>query len=167
VIPKVSIGAIRAGLPYQIIRPPEVCNLYIDVRLLPGMNPLDVKEELVALMLKEGFEGEVELYLHRPGYEAVGVEGLLAQLGKAHERVRQSPMGSLPDPPVTSMWRDTNVYAEFGIPAVNYGPGGGAGSGQNNMQVDDLALAAKIYGLTAYYVGQLSREKMEGFGRKS
>jgi acetylornithine deacetylase/succinyl-diaminopimelate desuccinylase-like protein len=166
VIPKASIGAIRAGLPYQIIRPPEVCSLYIDVRLLPGMNPLDVKEELVALMLKEGFEGEVELYLHRPGYEAVGVEGLLAQLGKAHERVRQSPMGSHPDPPVTSMWRDTNVYAEFGIPAVNYGPGGGAGSGQSSLLIEDLVVSAKIYALTAYYVGQLSRVRRGRDGRK-
>lgn len=59
VIPKASIGAIRAGLPYQITRPPEICRLYVDVRLLPGMNPLDVKEELVALMYRKGFEGEV------------------------------------------------------------------------------------------------------------
>ncbi len=159
VIPKASIGAIRAGLPYQIIRPPEVCSLYADVRLLPGMNPLDIREDLINLLSKEGFEGQVELYLHRPGYEAVGVEGLLAKLGKAHQRVRETQMMSPPEPPVTSMWRDTNVYAEFGIPAINYGPGGGAGSGQNTILIEDLVLAAKIYGLTAYYVGQCSREK--------
>jgi len=66
-------------------------------------------------------------------------------------------MSSPPDPPTTSMWRDTNVYAEFGIPAINYGPGGGAGSGQNSIPIADLVHAAKIYGLTAYYTGQLSR----------
>jgi acetylornithine deacetylase/succinyl-diaminopimelate desuccinylase-like protein len=166
VVPKVSIGAIRAGLPYQIIRPPEVCSLYIDVRLLPGMNPLDVREELINLVLKSGFEGGVELYLHRPGYESVGVEGLLAELGRAHERVHQSQMIFPPDPPVTSMWRDTNVYAEFGIPAINYGPGGGAGSGQNSLPIEDLFIAAKVYALTAYYAGQLSRVGRGRDGRK-
>ena len=158
VVPKASIGAIRAGLPYQIIRPPEVCSLYIDVRLVPGMNPLDIREELISLISQSGLEGEVELYLHRPGYEGVGVEGLFDQLGKAHETVFQNKMVSPPDPPVTSMWRDTNIYAEFGIPAINYGPGGGAGSGQNSLPVEDLIVAAKVYALTAYYLGQLSRE---------
>jgi acetylornithine deacetylase/succinyl-diaminopimelate desuccinylase-like protein len=166
VVPKASIGAIRAGLPYQIIRPPEVCSLYVDVRLVPGMNPLDIKEELISLLSQSGLEGDVELYLHRPGYEGVGVEGLMAQLGKAHETVFQNKMGSPPDPPTTSMWRDTNVYAEFGIPSINYGPGGGAGSGQNSILIEDLVLAAKIYGLTAYHVGQLSRDRMEERDRK-
>lgn len=161
VIPKMSIGAIRAGLPYQIIRPPEICSLYIDVRLVPGMNPLDIRAELIALVSQSGLEGEVELYLHRPGYEGVGVDGLLAQLEKAHETIFQNKMSSPPDPPTTSMWRDTNVYAEFGIPAINYGPGGGAGSGQSSLPIEDLVVAAKINALTAYYVGQLSREVRE------
>jgi acetylornithine deacetylase/succinyl-diaminopimelate desuccinylase-like protein len=166
VIPKASIGAIRGGLPYQIIRPPEVCSLYVDVRLVPGANPLDIREELIDLISKNGLEGEVELYVHRPGYEGVGVEGLLTELGKAHEAIFQKKMGSPPDPPTTSMWRDTNVYAEFGIPAINYGPGGGAGSGQNSIPIADLVRAAKIYGLTAYCTGQLSRSGKERDGRQ-
>jgi len=109
----------------------------------------------------------VELYLPRPGYEGVGVEGLMSQLGKAHAAVFQSKMGSPPDPSTTSMWRDTNVYAEFGIPSINYGPGGGAGAGQNSLLIEDLVVAAKVYALTAYYVGQLSRESKDGYGRKS
>jgi len=165
VIPKVSIGAIRGGLPYQITRPPEVCSLYVDVRLLPRMNPLNVREDLVNLVSRSGFEGEVELYLHRPGYEGVEVDDLLAGLRKAHERVFQNQMVLHPDPPITSMWRDTNVYAEFGIPAINYGPGGGAGSGVNGLTIEDLVTAAKVYALTAYYVGQLSRSVKDGDGR--
>jgi len=160
VVPKASIGAIRGGLPYQIIRPPEVCSLYIDVRLVPGTNPLDVKEELTSLLSENGFEGEVELYLHRPGHENLDVEGLLAQLEKAHGRVFDRKMTFPPDPPTTSMWRDTNVYAEFGIPAINYGPGGGAGSGQNSLPIEELVTAAKVYALTTYYVGQLSRQNV-------
>lgn len=156
-LPKASIGAIRAGLPYQIIRPPEVCNLYVDVRLVPGANPLDIKEELAEVLAKGGIEGQVELYLHRPGYQASGIERLLEELGKGHSTVCSSPMESPPEVPITSMWRDTNIYAEFGIPALNYGPGGGAGSGQNSVLIDDLVKAAKIFALTAYYVGQAPR----------
>jgi acetylornithine deacetylase/succinyl-diaminopimelate desuccinylase-like protein len=159
VVPKASIGSIRAGLPYQIIRPPEICSLYMDVRLLPGANPLDIREELLGLITKAGLEGDAQLYLHRPGYEGVGLERLLNQVGKAHEAVFGKTMAFPPDAPTTSMWRDTNVYAEFGIPAVNYGPGGGAGSGQNSIPVRDLVEAAKVYALTAYHVGQLEREK--------
>jgi acetylornithine deacetylase/succinyl-diaminopimelate desuccinylase-like protein len=158
VVPKASIGAIRAGLPHLVIRPPEVCSLYVDVRLVPGANPMDIKHELLDLLSSSGFEGEVEIYLHRPGYQAVGIEQLLGELGKAHERVEGTPLGFPPEPPVTSMWRDTNIYAEFGIPALNYGPGGGAGSGQNSVRIDDLVTAARIFALTALYVGRLSRE---------
>lgn len=159
VLPKASIGAIRAGLPYQIIRPPEVCSLYVDVRLIPGANPLDIKEELLHVLADGNIEGEVEVYLHRPGYQASGIERLLKEIGKSHSMVCSSPMENPPEIPITSMWRDTNIYAEFGIPALNYGPGGGGGSGQNSVPIDDLVKAAKIYALTAYYVGQIPRDK--------
>jgi acetylornithine deacetylase/succinyl-diaminopimelate desuccinylase-like protein len=164
VIPKASIGAIRGGLPYQIIRPPEVCSLYVDVRLVPGMNPLDIREELCNVISRSGLEGEVELFLHRPGYEGVGVEGLLDPLGKAHEAIFGTKMAFPPDPPTTSMWRDTNIYAEFGVPAINYGPGGGAGSGQNSIAIEDLVAAARVYALTAYHVGRLTRENRRDHG---
>lgn len=157
VVPKASIGAIRAGLPYLIIRPPEVCSLYVDIRLVPGMNPLDVKEELVRLLTQSEVEGEVELYLHRPGHEAEKVDDLLEDLGKAYRHVGGRQIEYPPDIPITSMWRDTNVYAEFGIPALNFGPGGGGGSGAHDILISDLVKASKIYALTAYYVGRRSR----------
>jgi len=159
VVPKASIGAIRAGLPYQIIRPPEVCSLYVDIRLVPGMNPLDIREELATLLSQSSVEGEVDLYLYRPGFEAKGVDPLLVDLGRAHEQIFCDQMGYPPDPPITSMWRDTNVYAEFGIPAITYGPGGSAGSGTNSLRISDLVNASKVYALTAYYVGQHQRAK--------
>jgi len=89
VIPKASIGAIRVDCLIRIIQPRRFCSLYVDVRLVPGANPLDIREELIDLISKNDLEGEVELYLHRPGYEGVGAEGLLSQLGKAHEAIFQ------------------------------------------------------------------------------
>lgn len=99
----------------------------------------------------------MRLYLHRPGNEATGVDNLLIQLSKAHELVFGKQMIHPPEPPVTSMWRDTNCYAEFGILVVTYGPGRGGGSGQNRIAVNDLVNAAKVYALTAYHIGQLLR----------
>jgi acetylornithine deacetylase/succinyl-diaminopimelate desuccinylase-like protein len=157
VVPKVSIGAIRAGLPYLIIRPPEVCSLYVDIRLVPGAKPLDVREEIFDVLSRAGVEGEVDLYLHRPGFEAKNVDGLLEDLNKAHAQVEGKPLQHPPETPITSMWRDTNCYAEFGIPALNFGPGGGSGSGAHDMLISDLIKASKIYALTAYYVCQRSR----------
>ncbi|CEP69198.1 Peptidase M20 [Moorella glycerini] len=158
VIPKASLGAIRGGLPYQIIRPPEVCHLYLDVRILPGVNPLDIRQELCALLEEVGVDGEVEIYLHRPGYEAKGIEPLIADLQKAYKMVSGEELTLRADPPVTSMWRDTNCYAEFNIPTITYGPGGGAGGGVNAITIEELVRAAKIYALLAYYLGQRERQ---------
>ena len=157
VVPKVSIGAIRAGLPYLIIRPPEVCSIYVDIRLVPGMSPLDIREELISLLPQADVEGDVELYLHRPGFEAHNVDELLKDLNKAHMHIDGGQVEYPPDTPITSMWRDTNCYAEFGIPALNFGPGGGAGSGAHDILISDLVKASKIYALIGYYVCQRSR----------
>ena len=40
IIPKVQVGAIRSGDPYRPILAPQVCHLYLDVRSVPGQDPL-------------------------------------------------------------------------------------------------------------------------------
>ena len=162
VIPKASIGAVRGGLPYQITRPPELCSLYLDVRLVPDANPLDIREELLELLSENDQSGEVELYLHRPGFECKGVDQLLQDVGRAYRFVNGCDLTFPPDPPITSMWRDTNVYAEFGIPSITFGPGGGGGSGTNRLSVNDLIEAAKVYALAAYYVCRRTRSSRAG-----
>jgi acetylornithine deacetylase/succinyl-diaminopimelate desuccinylase-like protein len=161
VVPKASIAAIRGGLPYLVIRPPELCSIYLDVRLVPGANPLDIREEILDVMTKNGFEGNVEIYMHRPGLESKGVEKILPSLGKAHKLVSGEEMVFPPAATVTSMWRDTNPYIEFGIPALTYGPGKGGGSGANSLKISELMKAARIYALVAYYIGQLERSVKE------
>ena len=132
-------------------------SLYVDIRLTPGTNPLDVREELVKLLSQAGLEGNVDLYLHRPGFEGNKVDELLKDLNSAHTHVAGAKVECPPDIPITSMWRDTNCYAEFGIPALNFGPGGGAGSGAHDILIADLVKASKIYALTAFYVCRRAR----------
>ncbi len=145
VVPRVNIGAIRAGHPTQPILSPAVCHLYLDVRLPPGATPLAVRAELRGLLAGLGLGGTVEPYLFRRGYEAVGAEPLVAAI-EAANALEVDPLPPAPaQPTASSMWRDINVFNELGIPAVTYGPGGGTGGGNVGLAVADLARAARAY----------------------
>jgi acetylornithine deacetylase/succinyl-diaminopimelate desuccinylase-like protein len=149
VSPAVNIGAIRSGLPWAITRTPEVCELYVDLRTAPGQSATATVAEVRELLDTAGVEGEVELFLHRPGHEARGVQPLAQAVRTAHRHVFGSEPG-LPKPPTTSMWRDTNVWNELGVPAAMYGPGAGSGGGGVSVNVDDLHKAALVYAGAAY-----------------
>ena len=77
IVPKASVNAIRSGYPFNLTSAPQVASFYVDTRILPGANPLDVRDELRGLLARVGVEGTVELFLYRPGFEAVGAERLI------------------------------------------------------------------------------------------
>jgi acetylornithine deacetylase/succinyl-diaminopimelate desuccinylase-like protein len=148
VVPKVNIGAIRGGVPYKITKTVQQCAIYVDVRITPVQNPLDIREELRRLVADAGLSGEVELYVYRRAYEARNVEPLAGAITRAHQHL----LGGTPKPaaaPFSSMWRDINVFNEMGIPALTYGPGVSVGGGNFGMRVADLVTGAKLYALTA------------------
>jgi acetylornithine deacetylase/succinyl-diaminopimelate desuccinylase-like protein len=146
--PKVQIGAIRSGEPTRPIMPPQLCCLYLDVRTLPGANPLDLRDEIGAALVATGIDHDIELYLFRPGYEARGVGPLVAAVSEAHRAV----VGGDPPPvtgPTASMWRDSNVFAELGIPVVNYGPRSASHAYKRALTIESLYQAACVYACTA------------------
>ena len=146
--PKVQIGAIRSGEPGRPIMSPQLCHLYLDVRTPPGANPLDLRDEISAALAATGIVHDIELYLFRPGYEAKGVEPLVAALREAHRAV----VGGDPPPvrgPTASMWRDSNVFAELGIAVVNYGPRADAHAFKRALPAESLYQAACVYARTA------------------
>jgi acetylornithine deacetylase/succinyl-diaminopimelate desuccinylase-like protein len=153
--PTASVGAVRSGKPYSPAAAPGSGTIYFDVRLPPGETPSLVRGEIESRLDDLGVEATVEPYLFRRGYVADpdAVTGLVDPLEAAHERVR----GGKPTPPsphVTSMWRDSNVFNEVGVPSVNYGPprtpDAFPDSGLSDaIRVDDLVSAAKIYARTA------------------
>jgi acetylornithine deacetylase/succinyl-diaminopimelate desuccinylase-like protein len=149
-LPKVNIGAIRGGQPWMVIVNPEVCMIYLDVRTVPGQDGAEIGHELRELLESVGLEGSVEQFLNRNGYEAQGIEPLSAALDEAH-RGEFHERCEIATPPECSMWRDHNVYNEMGIPALTYGPPGGAfsGSGAFGVDKDDLLQTARIYAMTA------------------
>jgi len=150
IVPRVNIGAIRGGVPYKITKTVQQCAIYVDVRVTPAQNPLDVREELRRLVAGAGLEGEVELYVYRPAYEAdpQKVEPLAGAITRAHQAI----LGGTPPPPAppfSSMWRDINCFNEMRIPALTYGPGISVGGGNFGMKISDLVTGARLYALTA------------------
>jgi len=150
IVPRVNIGAIRGGVPYKITKTVQQCAIYLDVRVTPAQNPLDVREELRRLVTATGLDGEVELYVYRPAYEADPheVEPLAGAITRAHQAI----LGGAPKPaapPFSSMWRDINCFNEMRIPAITYGPGISVGGGNFGMKISDLVTGARLYALTA------------------
>jgi acetylornithine deacetylase/succinyl-diaminopimelate desuccinylase-like protein len=151
VVPKVSVNAVRSGVPYKITKTPSICQLYVDARITPKQDPRSVQRELEAAIAPTGIPVTVEPIAYRRGYEATGVEPLVRDVEAAHEQV----IGGTPERPIkaiTSMWRDSNVFIEAGIPTVVYGPGASVGGGNFAMEIDDLTTAARAYAAIAMQV---------------
>ena len=148
VVPRVNIGAVRGGTTYKMTRTAQQASLYVDVRLAPDQRPAAVMRELRSIFDGCGFDIAVELFSYRRGYEAKGVEPLSAAVESAHRQIFNSELGR-PEPVITSMWRDINLFSEAGIPCVMYGPGPSTGFGTFAISIADLIAAAKAYALIA------------------
>ena len=149
-IPKVGINSIRGGQSYHIIQTPMVCNLYLDCRLNPHQDPLDIRQELEAILDELGIQGRVEQFVYRRGFEAKGIDQLVDSVTKAHQQIMTSAPKE-PAPEVASMWRDLNLYNELGVPAMTYGPPRSMlKADKGGYTVEDLTRCAQIYALTAY-----------------
>ncbi len=144
IVPKASVNAIRGGYPFNVTSAPQVAAFYVDTRILPGANPMDVRDELRGVLRSIGVSGEVELYLYRPGFEAKGAERLIETIRRCHTRTFPTPPAIVADA-VTSMWRDTNAFNELGIPAVSYAPRARSHASTKSFTVKDLTDAAVVY----------------------
>jgi acetylornithine deacetylase/succinyl-diaminopimelate desuccinylase-like protein len=147
--PKVNIGAIEGGVPYRPNYFPGVCSIYVDVRIPPQVRPVTVTYEVEQALAGLGIEYEVEPYKSLLGHEGKGVEPLVASL----EEVYQHLFGEKLKPEVpqrASIWTDTNVYNELGIPAVKFGPRGRRiGPRAEELAIADMVRAAQVYALVA------------------
>ena len=149
VVPKVNIGCVRSGVPYNLERTPEVCHFYLDVRVAPGADPEAIRGELEELVAGLGLEASVELYAFHAGAQAEGVEPLLESLSRAHEAELGEPMAPA-QPETSSMWRDIVPFIDAGIPALTYGPAAPVGdTAEFFMTRDDLLAAARVYARVA------------------
>ena len=154
IIPKAVIGAIRGGNPYHVTRTSELCALYLDCRLTPESDPLELRRDLRELLSELKVPGTVELFVYRRSYGSGDNTILLDGLRAAHGKILGGDL-ELAEPVFSSMWRDVLAFNEMGIPAITYGPP--RSFRKQAMNADDLLRAAKVYEVVAVEV--CGREK--------
>lgn len=163
-VPKVNIGAMEAGSPTVPSVSPGVANIYVDVRLVPGCRPLAVEREIRGLLAKLDIDTSVEMYLSQLGYAGKGekVEELARIVADSYRAVFGSDPPS-PTIPTASMWSDTNLYWEVGIPAVKFGPPQekykiGPPPDLRTTEIEELVKTAQIDALIALEICSRDRD---------
>ncbi len=149
IVPKVNIGAIQGGAPFRPNYYPGVCSIYLDVRTPPELRPLQVQRELKAALSKLGVEYEIDMYASKMGYDAKGVEPIVKVIEDSYQLLfgKKTPT---PTGIHASIWTDTNIYNELGIPACKFGLGGGKYKIRSEqIDIDNIFQAAQVYALAA------------------
>lgn len=146
--PKVNIGAIEGGAPYRPNYFPGVCTLYVDVRMPPQVRPVQIKHEIEQALNALGVQYDLELYKSLLGYEGKKVDPLVDSANEVHQflfgdKIKTESVER------ASIWTDTNIYNELGIPAVKIGPRGRRSGRMEEIDIDVMLRAAQIYALMA------------------
>lgn len=157
--PKVNIGGIEGGAPYRPNYFPGVCCIYVDVRMPPQVRPVTVQNELERALNALGVAYDLDVYKSLLGHEGKHVDLLVRSAEEVHqylfgERIRPE------SPDRASIWTDTNVYNELGIPCIKIGPRGKRVARQEEIEVDAMLRAAKLYALMALDI--CSRPRPDG-----
>jgi acetylornithine deacetylase/succinyl-diaminopimelate desuccinylase-like protein len=147
--PKVNIGAIEGGAPYRPNYFPGVCSIYVDIRMPPQVRPVQIQHELEKTLNATGIEYQLDTYKSLLGHEGKNVEPLVKSAEEAYEYLFQAKIKH-EAPDRASIWTDTNVYNELGIPAIKIGPRGRRiGPRNEEIEIDTMVNAAKLYALIA------------------
>ncbi len=153
IIPKAQVIEVRGD--GGVTQPSPHCDIYLDVRLVPGKKPLTIKKEIGQLIRTLNIDCDLSIFQYSRGHIAKNAEPLILAVEEAHRRVFGTEPPAPPSAEV-SMWRDLNVFNEVGIPSVCYGPPRQreAMSGAQNraMKISDLVAATKVYALTALFL---------------
>jgi acetylornithine deacetylase/succinyl-diaminopimelate desuccinylase-like protein len=149
IAPKARIQEIRPTAPLYT-QDDDACDLYLDIRTVPGRDEASLLAELAASLEGLGFDCGLRVYDRASGHIAAGAEPLVGALERAHRAVFGTPPGP-PREPQVSMWHDSNAFNEAGIAAVSYGiaprPEPWTRERTRSAHVDDLVRLAQVYAL--------------------
>jgi acetylornithine deacetylase/succinyl-diaminopimelate desuccinylase-like protein len=123
VSPQGSIGAIRGGWPHKPAFVPAATDLYVDIRVSPRSNPLEVKRELGEALAdiqarQPGLELEHEMILSIPGTHTDPRNWIVQSLMRAWERREGRPQTPITG---TSGATDAAILRGRGIPTARLG----------------------------------------------
>jgi len=176
--PHMNIGAIEGGWPFKPSYSVAICNIYIDLRVTPGMNPMDALHELEAELGKISasdpqLKYEIEVFASNVPSTVTPSDNYLVQSSlRAQELVlgqkqEQFPVGQ------ANLSNDSNIFRQHGVPAIKCGPAGGkipantpelADEGER-LSIEDLVTATKIYVAIALDISTKARGEIEGINR--
>ena len=147
--PKVNIGAIEGGAPYRPNYFPGVCSIYVDVRMPPQVRPVQIQHELEKTLNATGLDYQMDIYKSLLGHEGKNVEPLVQSAEESFQYLFGEKI-KYEAPDRASIWTDTNVYNELGIPAIKIGPRGRRiGPRNEEIEINTMVNAAKLYALIA------------------
>ena len=156
--PLVNLAAVDGGWPYRCGRTSVECNLYVDVRMVPGQRVQDVHQEFRGLIrslnAKDPSPGaKVESFCTIPPSAVPDDAHSVQSIKRAHETV----VGEPPKPVQKTHYNDSDHMNRYGIEVVVYGPAGRMRSREFGwapdlgefVHIPDLVTASKVYALAA------------------
>ncbi len=122
------------------------CKLQIERRTLPGETPEHVIAEIEALLKAADVDGDVVMTLSRPPL-TVPADAHIANCARA---AMQDVTGHAPQDGGVAYWMDAALFAEAGIPTVNFGSiGAGAHEAIEWVDLDTVVECARALYETA------------------
>jgi len=156
--PHVNLASVEGGWPYRAGRIPVECNLYVDVRLVPGQRIPDVRREFMALIRKINEEnpdiGAVASEFCSIPPSGIPSDALTVRvIKKAHQEV----MGEPPNVIFKPHYEDSAHLHRYGVETVIYGCAGRVKTKSygwapeigEHVFIPDVVNAAKVYALAA------------------
>lgn len=184
----VTLSAIEGGWPYRCSRVPVACTLYLDTRLMPGQQPLEVQREIEAVIARlraddpdlRGLHLDMDVFMNQWGSECAPDELIFKAVAESHQQITRKSV-EVTAIPFASDAGELNAH---GIPALNYGatgrlrnfqPGerpGNLAKDWNPRQgehasINDIRLATKVYINLIFNICTKTRAQLGlGKGRK-
>ena len=123
VAPQGSIGAIEGGWTYKPSFPPMTCNLYVDIRISPRTDVMQLKREFGEALAQiqrenEGLELDWEMILSVPGTHTPPDNWIVQSMMRAWEELEGRPHQALRN---TSGATDAAILRGRGLPVARLG----------------------------------------------
>jgi acetylornithine deacetylase/succinyl-diaminopimelate desuccinylase-like protein len=175
----VTLSAMEGGWPFRCSRVPIFCHLYVDTRLLPGQEPLEVQREIEAVFAKLRANDEdlarlrydINIFMNQWGSECLPEEHVWKAMAKAHQEATGREVEVSARPPAS----DACELVAHGIPALNYGVSGRTrkrtdlrqygktdwdpGEGEH-ASIEDLVTGTRVYASLILDICNRSREEL-------
>jgi acetylornithine deacetylase len=127
------------------------CRMQIERRTLPGETPDQVVKEVDALLRAADADGDVALIIARPPL-TVAPDARIADCAR---RAMREVTGIEPKDAGVAYWMDAALFADAGIPTVNFGSlGAGAHEAVEWVDVETVVACARALYQTALYFSE-------------